>query len=68
MGLLRLGELETVWLNLDYSPLFDDNGRLIGVIAFVVEPTHALQARTRLKTSEAHAPNRTVAQCLYSRR
>src|SRR6476469_5142084 len=33
------GEPEQVWMNLDYSPLLDDSGRPVGVIAIVVETT-----------------------------
>ena len=34
-----------VWMNLDYSPIPDENGVPVGVIAFVVETTDAFIAR-----------------------
>jgi PAS domain S-box-containing protein len=37
--LYRNGQPEEVWLNLDYSPLFDDDGKPAGVFAVVAETT-----------------------------
>ncbi len=44
----RSGAPETVWMNLDYSPVLDDDGEPAGVIAIVVETTAGVQARRRL--------------------
>jgi len=47
----RHGRPETVWMNLDYSPVLGDDGRPAGVLAIVIETTarvvaeRALQAR-----------------------
>ncbi len=48
MILHRSGAPETVWMNLDYSPVLGDDGEPAGVIAIVVETTAAVQARRRL--------------------
>jgi len=39
LTLHRNGVPETVWMNLDYSPVLDDDGRPFGVMAIVVETT-----------------------------
>jgi len=44
------GEPERVWMNLDYSPVLNKNGRPAGVIAIVVETTAKVKAEARLKT------------------
>ena len=44
---------ESVWFNLDYSPVLDENGERIGVIAIVVEITDAHHATSRLRENEA---------------
>ena len=44
---------ESVWFNLDYSPVLDENGERIGVIAIVVEITEAHHATLRLRENEA---------------
>lgn len=51
--LYRHGVAEQVWLNLHYSPVFDDDARPAGVIAFVVETTATVLAQERLRESEA---------------
>ena len=38
---------ERVWMNLDYSPVFDESGRPAGVIAIVVETTERVLADQR---------------------
>ena len=43
---------ESVWFNLDYSPVLDENGERIGVIAIVVEITEAHHATLRLRENE----------------
>jgi PAS domain S-box-containing protein len=47
MTLNRNGFLEQAWFNLDYSPVFDENGRPAGVIAIVVETTGRVLAERR---------------------
>lgn len=45
--------LEDVWMNLDYSPVFGDDGTPAGVLAVVVETTEAVKAAAALSESEA---------------
>ncbi|NHZ92646.1 PAS domain S-box protein [Massilia sp. CCM 8733] len=40
----RNGLLEQFWLNLDYSPVLDDNGQIGGVIAVVIDTTAKVRA------------------------
>ncbi len=44
------GEPEQVWMNLDYSPLLDDSGKPVAVIAIVVETTGKVRAERRLES------------------
>ncbi|RYD46759.1 MAG: PAS domain-containing sensor histidine kinase, partial [Sphingomonadales bacterium] len=60
----RRGGLESAWLDLDYSPMIDEDGKPLGVIAIVVEITDKVLAdrkltdeRTRLEQMYAQAPN-----------
>jgi PAS domain S-box-containing protein len=53
LTLHRYGRPEPVWMNLDYSPVFDEAGRPAGVIAIVVESTERVLAERRLRESEA---------------
>ncbi|MEQ1954341.1 PAS domain S-box protein [Mesorhizobium sp. CN2-181] len=46
--LSRNGSPEDVWLDLDYSPLLDENGIPAGVMAIVVEITDKIKARQAL--------------------
>lgn len=46
------GEPEQVWMNLDYSPLLDDQGVPVGVIAVVVETTGKVRAEQRLNSEK----------------
>ena len=48
LALQRRGRLEPVWMNLDYSPVIDDDGKNVGVIAIVVETTSKVRAERRL--------------------
>lgn len=48
LTLHRNGVPESVWLNLDYSPVFDEAGTAVAVIAIVVETTPKVQAERRL--------------------
>lgn len=47
LTLHRSGVPEQVWMNLDYSPIPDENGRPAGVIAIVVETTRRVLAERR---------------------
>jgi PAS domain S-box-containing protein len=43
----RSGKLERAWMNLDYSPVPDEDGRPAGVIAIVIETTERVLADRR---------------------
>ncbi|TWO71743.1 PAS domain S-box protein [Caenimonas sedimenti] len=43
--LFRNGVAEQVWMDLDYSPLVDDTGQPVGVMAVVIETTDKVRAR-----------------------
>ncbi|MDT9600291.1 GAF domain-containing protein [Sphingosinicella rhizophila] len=47
LTLNRTGQPEQVFMNLDYSPVYDEAGRPAGVIAIVVETTAVRNARAR---------------------
>lgn len=47
LTLIRGGRAEPVWMNLDYSPVLDDNGQPAGVIAIVIETTARVLADRR---------------------
>jgi PAS domain S-box-containing protein len=49
----RDGRPERVWMNLDYSPVLDEDGVPAGVLAIVVEVTEARRVRTALEANEA---------------
>ncbi|MHB2210885.1 sensor histidine kinase [Methylobacterium sp. CM6257] len=53
LTLHRYGRPEQVWMDLDYSPVFDEGGQPAGVIAIVVESTERVLAERRLRESEA---------------
>ena len=53
LRLNRTGIFEDVWLNLDYSPVYDDAGAPAGVMAVVVEITDAVRSAAALRESEA---------------
>src|SRR5690606_35503718 len=53
LSLNRTGVFEDVWLNLDYSPVHDDDGAPAGVMAIVVEVSEAVKAEQSLRRSEA---------------
>jgi len=48
----RRGQMESCWLNLDYSPVIDESGQPGGVIAVVVEITEQVKAARALAQSE----------------
>ncbi len=50
LTLYRNGEAEQVWMNLDYSPILDEVGRPIGVIAIVVETSAKVRAERWLRS------------------
>ncbi|NLS01284.1 response regulator [Rhizobium sp. P38BS-XIX] len=49
LTLFRTGEPEQVFMNLDYSPVMDEDGRPCGVIAIVVETTMKVKAERRIR-------------------
>ena len=49
LTLLRNGVPEQVWMNLDYSPVPDEHGKPVGVIAIVVETTAKVTAERWLE-------------------
>ncbi len=53
LTLYRSGMPEQVWMNLDYSPVFDESGRPRGVIAIVVETTERVLSQRRLAAASA---------------
>ncbi len=52
LRLNRTGHFEDVWLDLDYSPVYDDDGVPAGVLAIVIETTEAVKAINALRASE----------------
>lgn len=51
--LYRPGRPPDVWVDLDYSPLLDDNGEPAGVLAIVFETTDRILAERELQKSRA---------------
>jgi PAS domain S-box-containing protein len=49
LTLFRHGRAEQVWMNLDYSPIVDENGHPVGVIAIVVDRSEAVLNGRRLE-------------------
>jgi PAS domain S-box-containing protein len=49
LTLFRKGSAETVWLDLDYSPVLDERNRPAGVIAIVIEVTEKILSQRRLR-------------------
>lgn len=49
----RNGRADDVWMNLDYSPVLDEEGKPAGVLAIVVETTDRVVGEHRLRTREA---------------
>ncbi|WP_246791398.1 PAS domain-containing protein [Bradyrhizobium commune] len=52
LTLHRKGFPEQVWMNLDYSPVLDENGRPAGVLAIVVETTQRVLTERALAKME----------------
>jgi PAS domain S-box-containing protein len=57
LTLFRKGRAESVWVDLDYSPVLDERNRPAGVIAIVIEVTEKILAQRRL-----HAERRQFGQ------
>jgi PAS domain S-box-containing protein len=49
LTLHRSGKPEQVWMNLDYSPITDEQGKPVGVMVIVVETTAKVKAERRLR-------------------
>ena len=52
MALMRNGAPEDVWLNLDYSPILNDQGQRDGVLIIVKETTARVRAEQRLHIAQ----------------
>ena len=52
LTLHRNGRPEQVWMDLDYSPIYDESGQPAGVIAIVIETTQRVLAARNLQHSE----------------
>jgi PAS domain S-box-containing protein len=52
LTLWRDGKAEQVWMNLDYSPVVDDTGQSVGVIAIVIETTERVLADRRIAAEQ----------------
>ena len=52
LTLLRHGQPEPVWMDLDYSPVLDESGVPAGVIAIVTETTDRVLAERKVRESE----------------
>lgn len=61
LTLHRHGKAEQVWMNLDYSPVYDESGKPGGVIAIVVETTDRVLA-DRSRASEQERQRRLFEQ------
>ncbi len=48
----RNGVAEDVWLNVDYSPILDDEGSGLGVLAVVIETTELIHAQRERDAAE----------------
>jgi signal transduction histidine kinase len=53
LTLFRNGGAEQVWMNLDYSPIYDERRKAIGVMAIVVETSDRVKAEQALRQNEA---------------
>jgi PAS domain S-box-containing protein len=62
LTLHRSGKPEQVWMNLDYSPILDEAGNPVGVMAIVVETTEKVKVEQALRASEDTF--RTLAQAM----
>jgi PAS domain S-box-containing protein len=69
LTLHRSGQPEQVWMNLDYSPVMDERGRILGVVAVVIETSAKMRAERERVLAEAalresEARFRTFAQAM----
>jgi len=48
---------EQVWMNLNYSPIIDESGKPVGVLAIVVETTQRIIAQRNKRTAERELKN-----------
>jgi signal transduction histidine kinase len=53
--IVRGGRLEDAWWNYSYSPLFDDEGQLAGILVVATETTAAVRARKQLEEAKVEA-------------
>ena len=61
LTLIRTGRPETAWMNLDYSPVYDESGKPAGVMAIVIETTERVLA-DRSKAAEQERQRRLFEQ------
>ena len=54
LTLYRNNRPEQVWMDLNYSPVMDESGRPVGVLAIVVETTGFIQAERQRLEAEDH--------------
>nr|WP_315251442.1 PAS domain S-box protein [uncultured Duganella sp.] len=69
LTLHRSGRPEQVWMNLDYSPILNEAGQPVGVMAIVIETTAKVAAERRLREESeqvraAENSFRTLAQSM----
>ncbi|KQV82706.1 HWE histidine kinase domain-containing protein [Rhizobium sp. Root1220] len=57
LTLSRKGVPERVWMDLDYSPVLDESGKPVGVIAIVVETTERVLAEQRNREESQRLQN-----------
>lgn len=62
LTLYRNGAAEQVWMNLDYSPVVDEEGRVAGVVSIVIETTERVRASQAL-----HALNQDLERRVLER-
>jgi len=64
LSLIRHGQPEPVWMDLDYSPVPGEDGKPAGVIAIVVETTERVLAEARVRETERRFREELEAQVL----
>ncbi|MEJ7935601.1 PAS domain S-box protein [Sphingobium sp. AN558] len=64
LTLVRDGTPRQLWVNLEYSPALNETGKILGVVAIVIETTdailasrHVQQERSRLLQMAEHSPS-----------
>jgi signal transduction histidine kinase/CheY-like chemotaxis protein len=53
--IVRDGQLDDAWWNYSYSPLFDDDGRIAGILVVATETTAEVRGRKQLETATSEA-------------